>query len=309
MKQKGILILALALGVIAVILVQVYIRDIEKKHEVEDTVSVLVAAKNIPAGTAVTGTQITTEKVPRQFLNPNAVLPKELELILNQTTSIDLQKGQQILWTDFVSEKETGLATVIKEGERALTLDVNDRTGVSGLLKPNDHVDIIGTFQVPKEVKIDAGDLRKFQGDFSYQFEQVTVTLLQNVTVLAVGKYIGTEDFGPGAMFPAASGMRGSLGMDAAAQTAAKRLQDKMSYRTVTVLVTPLEAELLVHAMLTGEITLALRNPEDLMTELKLPNIKFTDVVKSEFVEEIQQKRTERTIEIYKGPGQKKRRR
>lgn len=66
---------------------------------------------------------------------------------------------------------------------------------MAGLLHPNDHVDVIATFQVPSEVEsgFDGGSGRAEiskklgSGHSRYALKTVTVTLLQNVTVLAIG--------------------------------------------------------------------------------------------------------------------------
>ncbi|MBN2056189.1 Flp pilus assembly protein CpaB [bacterium] len=307
MRQKGVLLLALILAVVAVVLVQLYLHQLKAERKTKDMVSVLVVAKDVPAGSALLGTQVTSQMIPKQYLNPNAVLPKDLDLILGMTTANDLRKGQQILWTDFITEPEEGLAGIISHGERALTLDVTMRTGVAGLLRPNDHVDIIGTFRTPREVKVSKQDLLNFNQDFSYQYEQVTVTLLQNVTILAVGDIIGSKEATSSLIPDVNMSEEPPAGMNVPVYNPAKAMNNM--YRTVTVLVTPLEAELLTHAVATGEITLALRNPEDMITELALPNIKFTDVVKPEFLNDIQEKRTKAMkdkIDIIRGPGSKR---
>lgn len=310
MKQKGILILALALAVLAVVLVQLYLHQTTAERKTKDMVSVLVAAKDVTAGTALLGTQVTSQMMPKQYRNPNAVMPKDLELILGMTTAVDLRKDQQILWTDFITAPNEGLAGIISPNERAITFDVTSRTGVAGLLRPNDHVDIIGTFRVPREVKINKTDLNMMSGELSYQFEKVTVTLLQNVTILAVGSAIGSREdssMGMGGAEAEQSEVPGMGGMKVPQYNPAKMMETM--YRTVTVLTTPLEAELLVHAISTGELTLALRNPEDMITEVALPNIKFTDIVKPEFITEIQEKRTQairEKIDVIRGPTTKR---
>jgi pilus assembly protein CpaB len=53
---------------------------------------------------------------------------------------------------------------------------VKGTTGVGGWMRPNDHVDIIGSFKDPQTN------------------EPVAVTLMQNVNVLATGKITGTTN-------------------------------------------------------------------------------------------------------------------
>jgi pilus assembly protein CpaB len=104
-------------------------------------------------------------------------------------------------------------------------------------------VDILGTFTFPSN-----------KGD--PQLDTVTLTILQNVTVLATGKDTAR-----------------SL-TEAAIQTGGGARRPS-SYSTVTLLVTPKEAEMLVFAMQKGRLTLTLRNPSDVSSARDLGNINF----------------------------------
>src|SRR5438477_4367809 len=59
---------------------------------------------------------------------------------------------------------------------RGLTLEAGKAAAVGGWVRPNDHVDIIGTFKDPQTN------------------ESVAVTLMQNIIVLATGKITGTTN-------------------------------------------------------------------------------------------------------------------
>ena len=99
-----------------------------------------------------------------------------------------------------------------------------------------------------------------------------TVTLLQNVAVLAVGGKLGS---GRGAGDD--SGRRGG------GRTS-----------TVTVLVTPEEAELLVFAQDRGKLGLTMRNEEDVNTEMELDGKNFADIFRPETRQRIQVKRNKK---------------
>lgn len=135
------------------------------------------------------------------------------------------------------------LEQVVKEGWRAMLVPVDQVSSKGGLLQPNDHVDILGTFLKPEK-----------KG-------WVTITLLQNVTVLAVGAPL----FG----------------------------KDRGSSETVTLLVTPEEAELLTFSVDKGKIALSLRNENDITTELALPPKDFSDVFGEKKRNQVQTKRNE----------------
>lgn len=306
MKQRGILILALILGVAAIILVQIYVKKVETKYTQNyDFVTVLVAKKPIPAGSALENTMIDEKKVPKQYMNANALTPKDRELVLGQTVSIGLQTGQQISWSDLGVREAEGLSGIIKEGERAITIPVTEVTGVAGLLSPNDHVDIIGTFKTPsdmsRKINIKTGE---FEQVGQYTASTHTVTLLQNVTILAAGTQLGGYIEPEEPVMEPGKGKKGGFALDSAMKSSVRRRTEK-GYKTVTILVTPLEAQILVYALSKGDLSLSLRNPEDLLTVEELPKVDFTDIVKPEFIKQTQEKRNERIIQIYRGKAKK----
>ena len=158
-----------------------------------------------------------------------------------------------------------GFSAQVAGGERAMTISVSDVTGVGGLIQPNDHVDILGTFEstaprMTSSASAKSGkDFKAMQEYFVGKAiesagaggDTVALTLLQNVTVLATGKRCsevtlpGGQSFGRG----------------------------EEEYESVTLLVTPAEAQLLVFAQGYGELTLTLRNPEDISIVEELPRV------------------------------------
>jgi len=138
---------------------------------------------------------------------------------------------------------------------RALALPVDKVNSFGGLLRPSDHVDILGTFQKPS-----SGDVE-------------TVTLLQNVTVLAVG---------------------GQLGNSSSSSSSSRKGGRRTRANTVTVAVTPEEAELLVFAQDRGTLGLTMRGKDDVNDEPSLTGKSFADIFEPTVRKKIQQKRNTR---------------
>ena len=127
----------------------------------------------------------------------------------------------------------------IQRGMRAVSIPVSGETAVSGLVRPNDHVDILGTFTF--DSKTQPGEV-----------ETVTFTVIQDVTVLATGQETARTELS---------------GMNA---------RKRSSYNTVTISVYPAEAELLAFAMnVKGSLALSLRHPEDVTAMPSTPPIDF----------------------------------
>jgi len=177
MQNKASLIMGVVLGMLAIIMVHFYIQGVTRPiFKEKEMISVLVAAKNIKAREKISKGMVKVSQVPRKFKDPNALTPDDIEIIQGQKTLFLLKKGQQLTWLCLGMEKMEGLSPLIKQKERAVTISVDEVTGVGGHIQPNDHIDIAANFTVERE-KSRAGI--------------TTLTLLQNVTVLAVGREVG----------------------------------------------------------------------------------------------------------------------
>lgn len=256
MNRKIVLLFSGILALLAVVLMQLYRNSLKEELGVAgERVSILVAKEDIPAFTVIERGMLMAREYPKNFLPPRYLTKSLVDDVVGQTTSFTVKKGDALLTTDLAStQSEAKLSRVISEKMRALALPVDRVTSFGGLLRPKDHVDILGTFQKPGE-----GDVE-------------TVTLLQNVTVLAVGAQLGT----------------GRAIADAGAGSARG---GKVRIDTVTVLVTPEEAELLVFAQDRGELSITMRNEEDVNTEMELSGKNFADIFQPKVRARIQRKR------------------
>jgi len=255
MERKTQLMFGIGLGLAAVVLLQLYIKGIKQElYEGYETREVLVARADILKGSEVKEEAIGIEGVPEKFVHPQTLMPNDRDIVLGQRAALNIKRGQPFLWSDIGVEESgaSGLAGIIRENERAISVPVDEVTSVSGLVKPGDHVDILGTFL-----------LQDSSGSRS-----TTLTLLQNVVVLAVGTH-----YGSGANSP-------------------------REFNTVTFSVSPSEAELLTLAQEKGKLTLVLRNPQNLKTEENLPKTTMDDILRTNRIEQIQK---ERNIRVIKG--------
>jgi pilus assembly protein CpaB len=231
---------ALALGLIGGATHFVYVNRLEHKLSGGKKVAVLVTANELAAGEILTQNNLATRVVPSLCVDKRMVLASKSKDILNLATEIDLEPDQTIQWTDF-TEREgpaaNDLAKRIESGQRAMTIQVNGTLSMGGMLKPGHRVDILGTFAR-------AGATR---GD------KVTVTLLQNLSVLATGKNLGATDH-----------------------------SDKKSrFATVTLSVGLEEAEILSLATTKGTLSLVLRGHQDLSVVRDIPEKRMADIWES----------------------------
>jgi pilus assembly protein CpaB len=250
MKPKIALILSLIAGLLAFLLTLNFLNNQRKKFEKArlelnagvDLIEVVGAGKDLPVGTVLTANDLGHKSAPSRDFGERAVLYSDFRQILGKKLKYAIRKDEIIQWQDLdiPYAPGSGLAPTIKPGLRAVSISVGGAATVSGLVQPNDRVDILGTFALPSRRA-------------PTEMETVTLTILQDVSVLAVGQTLARQ----------------SGGADATRRTAT-------SYSMVTFEVTPREAELLVFTeSMKGRLTLVLRNPEDMSFEKSLPSVDF----------------------------------
>lgn len=262
MKKNIVLIIALAAGLAAAFLTRFFISSKEAEMREKEqrlanrygTITVLAYAKDTPAGTVLSASDVGKKTVPKVGLRGQAVLLENFQDIIGRKTLVANDEKEVLFWSDIEGGDPTskGLSADIKNQMRAMSINVTGAAAVSGMVRPNDHVDVIGTFDFPS----DEGKMRR--GDL------VTCTILQNVLVLATGRETAKSH-------PA------NLGVS-------------QGYSTVTLEVTPREAEMLAFAeQIRGRLILTLRSANDTSSEKELPNVDFTKI-RSE-IEALNQKR------------------
>lgn len=223
LKGKTPLILALVLGALAGATAYVSLK--RQQREIQAgwiVVPVLVASTDLPEGTVLTSDNVSQRAIPEQFVTSSVVKPDSAGYILGQKTLVPLQAGDPLVWTAFeTSRASERLSGMVAQKMRAFTLDATGtKMSVGGWIRPNDHVDILGTFRDP------------------ISGEQVTSTLMQNLTVLAAGRMLGSTNVN---LLP----------------------EGERQYSHLTFLVLPEEAEILSLATDLGSLTITLRNPGD----------------------------------------------
>ena len=268
MKRKIVLIASLTAGVLAALLTRFYIaaKDAEVRDLKESinrrygTMYVVCFKRDVPSGTVLSVADLQLKAVPKIGLQGQAVPEEEASAVYGRKLLYGHKKLDTLFWADIEGGNPTagGLSADIKKQMRAMSINCTGAASVSGMVKPNDHVDVIGTF--------DLADPAKASGARSKAV--VTSTILQNVLVLAVGK-----------------------------QTAKMRAQEAgaAGYSTVTLEVTPREAEMLAFTeQMKGRLVLTLRNRNDAHYEKELPKVDFEKIMSE--IEELNLKRQQQKL-------------
>jgi pilus assembly protein CpaB len=246
MKGKPAIIISILFGVLGFVFVHLYLRSREAELlQIADERTVVVAMSDILPGTAIEENMVIETAVPLKFVQPSAFT--SVREAVGQIAAVPIQKDSQVLGTAMTSVGRN-LATKIPRGMRAVSLAVTDVTGVSSLVAANNYVDVLAT------VKLGSGLGSANQRVF-------VTTLFQNVMVLAVGSDLGE--------------VRTTSPDD---PMAALAQQERERFSTVTLALTPQQAQDLVLAQDIGDVSLALRSFRDENETAALPRSSATAV-------------------------------
>jgi pilus assembly protein CpaB len=239
LESKRILLISVLMGLLGAILVFMYISQKEKELvKGMNPVIVLVASKDIPQKSLIDTSMLKSVQIPEKFVEPTAVLfndPKQdIKKVLGKVNLVPILAGQQITQSQLVPpSEETGLSVKVPVKRRAIVVPIAN-VDMKDLIKPGDYVDILNTFTA----KMKTGASTK-----------VTVTVLQNILVLGVGKDLGDID-------PSMYAKKNKKGID---EESAKTF----SVLTISLAVTPEEAQLVALAVAQGDIYITIRNNND----------------------------------------------
>jgi pilus assembly protein CpaB len=231
------LIAGVVLGVVAVLLMALYLRSERPGVQAQQLAAIVVSGADFTTGAPIRPEMLKVAQWPVGSV-PDGAFTNVNDIYRGSTVPEDrvalkvLKSGEPILRTNISGFG--GRATLSREvarGMRAVSISINDVSGVAGFILPGDHVDVMLTRQI-----VNGGPE-----------PLATDVILQNITVLGIDQLTDQERDKP--------------------QVA----------RTVTVEVTTEQAQKLALAQQAGTLGLALRNAETLdqqpASRVKIPDL------------------------------------
>jgi pilus assembly protein CpaB len=140
----------------------------------EGITQLVVASRDIVPARTITAEDVKKVPWPRKAV-PKGSFP-EVSGLQDRVAARKIIEGMPVLEGHLAPKGAgTGLAAIIPQGKRAVSVRVNEIIGVAGFIQPGDLVDVIVTLEPDKKTGI------------------ITKTVLQQVPVLAVGQEITRE--------------------------------------------------------------------------------------------------------------------
>lgn len=172
-----------------------FLSDAQEPQEAPHT-TVVVAAVNISENTQITAEMLTTKSISNDSLLANYIA--DPQTVIGKVVTSDIYAGEQIVTDRLVAPGEDNtnkqtLAYALTPGMRALTIFVDQDTGLVNFLKPGNHVDILANYSHEEEVENEEVETVVLEDgtEETQPPEKVVVPttqlLAQNINILAVG--------------------------------------------------------------------------------------------------------------------------
>lgn len=146
---------------------------------------ILVAARDVPQGAALSPSDLAVALFPENSVSPNFVRlsaqPSAQADFVNAVTRRAFSQGEPITTTSVVQPEGRGfMAAQLAPGFRAVAIEISPNRAAGGFIQPNDHVDVIVSH------KFNEGSQERVSSEI----------VLEDIRVLALGSTTQTQNSG-----------------------------------------------------------------------------------------------------------------
>lgn len=179
MQQRNLIIIGVAIfiGLIAVYLANSYFSGVQQRQDREaqqnQMAQIVVATQNFQFGTQLANTNIRLANWPASSVPEGAFISIDEATRGGRVALRPIAIGEPILSSKVSGEGgRATLSAILPEDLRAVTVPVNQVTGVGGFVRAGDVVDVLLNRQIP--------------GEGADRDDQMNTVVLENVLVLAI---------------------------------------------------------------------------------------------------------------------------
>jgi pilus assembly protein CpaB len=238
LKSWGLLLAAIGVGFIAFFAATSYLTNAENQIRdnlmgtAGETVEVVVAGVDIPAGTTVNSSNLAVAELPAGHVSGAGITPDRFADIDGALLNVNMKSGEPLLTHFLEGALIARFSDLLDVGQRAVTIEVDNLASNSGLLSVGDYVDIFVSGDFPSS-ELDEDD------------EGSMVPLFENVRVLAADRN------------PLLTRQQEFRGQNLLSE------EEGFEFASVTLALNSQDAGALAFAATMGDIVFLLRSPED----------------------------------------------
>jgi pilus assembly protein CpaB len=168
--QRNRVLIAFGIAWLSALVLSWWLYRTSTSPQKPDVVRIVAAAKDLPIGKRLEASDLKMVSVDRKDVPKGAVL-KTAEIV-DRAVAVPMMTSEAVLISKLAGKGSgEGLTALIEPGMRAVSVQVNEISGVSGFIQPGTRVDVLFT--------------RVFSNG-----DAATATILQNVKVIAYGRQL-----------------------------------------------------------------------------------------------------------------------
>jgi pilus assembly protein CpaB len=233
------LLMAAGLSAAAMLLAHLYLRSYEVQLSGGERVGLVFLSKDVKAGTVLTNDALAVRMVPLAYVDERDVRVRDRDKVVGVAASFDLATQQKLLWTDLTVRQDSRLMSqLIVPGKRAVAVDFGRHDSAA--------LQLVRPGDYVDVIATNSAD----------EARMTSSVLLQSVLVVAVGDRTEREP-------------------DGVDKPKGGRVQPA---RTLTLSLDLDESQLLALAAARGELSVAVRNPEDLRRLDDVPELRVSNL-------------------------------
>jgi len=165
--QRNRALIAFGIAWLSALVLSWWLYRTSTSPQAPDVVRIVAAAKDLPIGKRLEASDLKMISVDRKDVPKGAIL-KTAEIV-DRAVAVPMATSEAVLASKLAGKGSgEGLTALIEPGMRAVSVQVNEISGVSGFIQPGTRVDVLFT--------------RVFSNG-----DAATATILQNVKVIAYG--------------------------------------------------------------------------------------------------------------------------
>lgn len=170
MRNKIIVVLALVFALLAAFMAYYVLNNAKQAALNEQYIQVVTAAQDIPANTIIKAEMLESKNFPLGLQTGHEIT--NAGDAVGSLSPVAISKGEYLLDNRLIKpgEGQDRLSYAVPEGMRAMSIPIDNVTGISNMIKIGDRVDFVGI--VPAH---------------SASPEPRAMLILQNIKILAVG--------------------------------------------------------------------------------------------------------------------------
>src|SRR5215510_4286323 len=168
--QRNRVLIAFGIAWLSALVLSWWLYRTSTSPQAPDVVRIVAAAKDLPIGKRLEASDVKMISVDRKDVPKGAIL-KTAEIV-DRAVAVPMTTNEAVLLSKLAGKGSgEGLTALIEPGMRAVSVQVNEISGVSGFIQPGTRVDVLFT--------------RVFSNG-----DAATTTILQNVKVIAYGRQL-----------------------------------------------------------------------------------------------------------------------